>query len=198
MTNTRKEYHHEWYLKNKDRIIKRHLEYNKEYVKKNREKVNNVRRKHYNDIKNKINQKRRMDYILYNDKKKKVIYEWRKKNRDKYLETRRKNWERNKDKLNQYQREWSDKHREYVKERARQYHKTENGKLAVHRGHAKRKKLESNVKFENILDEPYIWHHINNKEVVAFPVDLHQLYGSNDTKIHRESLKYIVEQLYPL
>jgi len=47
--------------------------------------------------------------------------------------------------------------------------------------------------------EPFAYHHFNhnNVDVVAIPVDIHQLYNSTDSRKHREMLLPIVEQLYP-
>ena len=53
-----------------------------------------------------------------------------------------------------------------------------------------------NILYENILDEPFEWHHINNNDVVALPVDIHKIYSGFDSEIHRENLSYIVDQLY--
>lgn len=39
-------------------------------------------------------------------------------------------------------------------------------------------------------------HHIDDIHVVYLPRDLHQLYGGMSTEQHRESLSYIVDQIY--
>jgi len=65
---------------------------------------------------------------------------------------------------------------------------------------AKRAKIQQNLgyeeKYPNIIGEPIEWHHINNREVVAVPKDLHRLYCTNNREEHRENMKYIVKQLY--
>jgi len=53
-------------------------------------------------------------------------------------------------------------------------------------------------KYENPFEDDIMieWHHINNEEVVAIPKELHHLYMGGGREIHREKLKYIVEQIY--
>ena len=45
-------------------------------------------------------------------------------------------------------------------------------------------------------DEDIEWHHINNIDVVALPIDIHRLYMKNRI-YHRVCLYYIVKQIYP-
>ena len=75
------------------------------------------------------------------------------------------------------------------------YAKTEKGLRARAK---RRRQLGFNVLFENKVDEPVDWHHINDIDVIALPRDLHRHYCNGDTIVHRENLKYIVEQLYPI
>jgi hypothetical protein len=82
-----------------------------------------------------------------------------------------------------------------MREASKEYIKSERGRLVVAKTRDRRKRqLGFNVLFENELDEEYEWHHVDDKNVVAMPVDLHLLYlGKN----HREKLMPIVKQLYP-
>jgi len=79
------------------------------------------------------------------------------------------------------------------KEANNKYLKSKKGKIAKLKIKSKRRKLGFNILFEDIIDEKINWHHINNIDVVAIPIDLHQLYlGKN----HRENMEYIIKQIY--
>jgi len=81
-----------------------------------------------------------------------------------------------------------------TKEYSYKYHHTEKGRLA--RKTAKNKhdrNLGFNLAYPNILDEKFHYHHMNTNDVVAIPVDLHQLYMGN---YHRENLLVIINQIY--
>lgn len=84
-------------------------------------------------------------------------------------------------------------------EKTRQWAKTENGRRCRRKNETERsRRLGYNELFENQIDEIVSWHHIDNKNVVAIPRDLHELFGrGKDTKRHRGELMLIVEQLYP-
>ena len=58
--------------------------------------------------------------------------------------------------------------------------------------------FKSNKKFKNPFAKTVVieWHHINNQEIVAIPMDIHRLYCGCDRKTHRENLSYIVNQIY--
>jgi len=77
-------------------------------------------------------------------------------------------------------------HREELKEWQRQYRKTEKGKITVCRCRNKRaRKLGFNP-----LNKPFngsVWHHINDIDVIAIPVQIHRKYYTGiDTSKHRE------------
>lgn len=80
----------------------------------------------------------------------------------------------------------------------KKYRSTEKGKINNQKHLAKRRQnIEFNILFENIIDEKNIdWHHINNKDVVAIPRDLHKIYGGNNRRYHRFMCNQIVKQLY--
>lgn len=40
------------------------------------------------------------------------------------------------------------------------------------------------------------WHHITNVYRVRIPKEIHKIYNNNNRKIHRESLLYIINQIY--
>jgi hypothetical protein len=82
------------------------------------------------------------------------------------------------------------------KDIARKWKKTEKGKKHIARRDRKRRNLDFNPIAENIIDEPIDWHHINDKDVIALPTDIHELFNHYSTEIHRENLKPIIDQLY--
>jgi hypothetical protein len=49
---------------------------------------------------------------------------------------------------------------------------------------------------ENIIDEPVIRHHINDKEVVDVPYDIHVMYPTYPKEVHRFMVNQIIEQIY--
>ena len=50
-------------------------------------------------------------------------------------------------------------------------------------------------KAENIINESTVEHHINDKEIINIPVDLHELYHGSQ-EYHRFMVNQIVEQIY--
>jgi hypothetical protein len=105
---------------------------------------------------------------------------------------------KNKEKMIESVREYRKNNIDKVKKRQKRYRNTEKGKQIESQKQARRKRdLGFNLLSENIVDEPIVWHHITNLNVVAIPRDLHELYTYNDVNIHRENLVPIVEQLYP-
>lgn len=98
-----------------------------------------------------------------------------------------------------YLEKWREKNGDKVRAGLKRYRESEVGRIADAKKHARRQRaLGFNMLFENILDEPIAWHHLNNNDVVAIPRDLHELFTLNNTKNHREMMMPIVEQLYPL
>jgi len=85
-------------------------------------------------------------------------------------------------------------------EGTRRWAKTERGKqFRLKNQHIRERNLGFNIICENVLDESFTWHHIDNNNVVAVPRDLHELFTmGKDVERHRELLKPIVEQLYPI
>jgi len=100
----------------------------------------------------------------------------------------------------QYKRYYQDKqYKQKILKRCKEYRQTENGKISQSRHSAKRQQeLGFKVKYPNpfVPEEKIDWHHINDKEVVAIPRDLHKLYGGPSREIHRENINYIIEQIY--
>jgi hypothetical protein len=76
------------------------------------------------------------------------------------------------------------------------YNKSTNGKIRDAKHKAKRRKLGFNLVYENIIDEKFQYHHINNKDVVAIPIELHQLYITNNLSNHRFMVNQIIKQIY--
>lgn len=44
--------------------------------------------------------------------------------------------------------------------------------------------------------EPIVWHHINDTDVIALPKVIHDIYVIRPKEKHRQSLVYIIEQIY--
>jgi hypothetical protein len=79
----------------------------------------------------------------------------------------------------------------------RKFWKTEKGKiLAAKQYHKRKTKYGFNILFENIIDEPICWHHVDDNNVIAIPRDIHDSTIKKPTWKHRENLKPIIEQLY--
>jgi hypothetical protein len=105
-----------------------------------------------------------------------------------------------------YQKEYNEKYdwskyyhdnKEKVTGIINRYNKTEKGKIRAIKARDKRRQLGFEKLYENIIDEPVDWHHIDDKKVVAIPKDLHEMFLSGkDSVLHREMLKPIIEQLY--
>jgi hypothetical protein len=105
-----------------------------------------------------------------------------------------KNKEKMTERANRYYRDNTDK----IHRRHKLYRNTEKGKQIESQKQARRKReLGFSLSSENIVDEPIVWHHITDLNVVAIPRDLHELYTYNDVNIHRENLFPVVEQIYP-
>jgi len=64
-------------------------------------------------------------------------------------------------------------------------------------GHAKRKNLGYNMPIENIIEEPYVWHHRSNTTMVAIPEDIHILYKPGlSLQEHRFLCNQVIRQIY--
>lgn len=49
---------------------------------------------------------------------------------------------------------------------------------------------------KNILDEDFVFHHINDIDVIAFPKDIHILYGNKSRSEHRFFCNQVAIQIY--
>lgn len=73
----------------------------------------------------------------------------------------------------------------------------EHHKLLKKKNETKRKrKLGFNLIYPNILDEKFVYHHINNNDVITIPKDIHELYSGYITNIHRDLCLNITKQIY--
>lgn len=80
----------------------------------------------------------------------------------------------------------------------KEYAHSEKGKLTQIKRQAKRRGLGFNPVYDNIILEPYCWHHLNHNDVVTVPKDLHVLYtgkGFRDGK-HEFMVDQIIKQIY--
>ncbi len=153
--------------------------YNAEYLDKHREENRRrcINRLAWTREENRVRCKKRL--YMHRDENKIKCKEYRKKNID---------WLREYDKIRYYKKPER-------RINTKKYIKSERGRLSVAKTRDRRKReLGFNVLFENELLDEYEWHHIDDNNVVALPVDLHLLYLG---KKHREKTFPIVEQLYP-
>jgi len=159
------------------------------------EKVRDGVRRNWNKNKEKYNARRK--YLQQTDE----VF------RNKWLESQRKTYYKYHDERKRKLRErspekkYEDNQIQKNKGNMRKYNLSEKGRLRWAKHNAKKRELGFgfNLVFQNELDEPFAYHHFNhnNVDVVAIPVDIHQLYNSTDSRKHREMLLPIVEQLYP-
>lgn len=170
-----------YYLENKEKLLQGSKEYHKKHRKDILTRQKKWRTEHREQNKNNCRN------YYYNNKVK-----LNKQNRERHKKNRTANLEA----MNKYR----EKNKEKLKAQCRAYGKTENGKKASAKHHNKRKReLGFNIIFENKIVGSINWHHVNNKDVVALPIDLHTLYGggNGNTESHRQNLEPIVVQLYP-
>ena len=164
---------------NRKEYNKKYYENNKEYFKKH---AADYYPKHLDEIK-----KQQRIYYKNNQEKLKAY------TRKYYNEHHKQSL----DYAKRYGENYFKNNREKILERNRRYAKTENGKkVRLKNEHKRRRKLGFNELYPNELDEPFVWHHVNDIDVVALPVDIHSIYGGRESDVHRECLSYIVDQLY--
>jgi hypothetical protein len=127
-----------------------------------------------------------------NDKAKR----WREEHPEKYKEVyiKSNHSEKAKERIQKYK----ELHPDRIIESQKKFMGTDKWKKINRRKCNKRQRtLGYNELFENIFDEPVEWHHINNIDVVALPVDVHRIYPGKPVDVHRDNFMYIVFQLYP-
>lgn len=156
-----------------------------EYQLKNKDKISKRKKEYNRNHIDEINKKQKEYYKNNRDARCKYMKEI-------YYPTHRE------DCLN-YLGEWREDNKDLLYEGQKRYRQSENGKIAFAKVRSKRKRnLGFNILFENILDEPVAWHHIDTENVIAVPKDLHELFGrGKDVQIHRDHLQPIINQLYP-
>ena len=144
------------------------------YYLKHKKYIDNKAKKYYINNKQKV-----LDYHkLYYLRNKEKIKEYQIKNRDG---------------INQQRRIYSSKNRKKRKE----YRKSQRWKIIEARCKAKRRQnLGFNLLYENIIKEKTEFHHINNKDVIKIPKDLHRLYNGKDVSYHRHFVNNLIWQIY--
>lgn len=164
-------------------------------MKKDRKVYDN---KYNNSEKGKITRKRAMD--KYNKTEKAKLRTEKYLKSDKGMKTR-----------NEYQQ--SDRGRKVTRKANNKYHFTEKYRIAKKRYEqsekgrlynskklAEKRGLGFDLIFENKLDEPYAFHHLNKNMVIAIPEDLHRLYSKDrkegDGLLHKQFCLEIGKQLY--
>lgn len=84
------------------------------------------------------------------------------------------------------------------KRRSKKYRQSEHGRLRIAKYEAKSMGLGFNLLYENIIDEKYCYHHINNNDVAAIPRYFHNAFEGRGITLeqHRFMIKGIIKQLY--
>jgi hypothetical protein len=171
-------------------------EIQRRYKERHPERVNETQKKYRQSEKGKECQHRKNTSEIGRERHKR--YEATEKGKQNNIKKCKVYYQRHTEQIREYnfcRRPNKDKNRE----RARKWAKTENGKrVRLKNQHIRKRKLGFNILFENKIDEPFAWHHIDNKNVVAIPKDLHELFTrGKDVHRHRNELIFITEQLYP-
>ena len=157
----------------------------------------------------KLKSKALIYYEKHKEKRKKQMREYYYKNKKEYVE-RGKKWRKNnrehynricreRQRTEKYKQMWKkyySMNKQKYLDRTNKYFKTEHGKVLSKIQNNKRRGYGFNILCENILDEDFEWHHIDNNDVVAIPCDLHYLYPLCPVEVHRENLKPIICQIY--
>ena len=79
------------------------------------------------------------------------------------------------------------------------YRRSDKGRKVRAKSRAKRKRQ---LGWEEIRENPFAYsvhidyHHINDSAVVAIPSDLHQSFHFQNRDMHRDALRWVIEQLY--
>ena len=149
-----------------------------------------------------LNKKRREQYEnddIFREKTKRESRVYGKEHRDEKLRyMKNEYYPRNREERLKYLENWRKVNRKKLNAGLKRYRESEAGKIADSKKHARRKRqLGFNILFENNIAEPIAWHHLDNKNVIALPRDVHEFFTLNNTKKHRENLNPIVKQLYP-
>lgn len=163
-------------------------EYDKQWIKNNPEKIVLIRHRTY--IKNR-SQRLKDSHNVYVKNSQRIS----KQNHERYLKKRKQIIIKNS--IYQINYRKTKKGRLNACNGVKKYQKTIKGRL-IHKkiNNRRYRNLGFNLIYPNIIDEKMVYHHINNNDVVCIPEDLHFLYYSNKTEIHRELLKPIIKQLY--
>ena len=150
-----KEYHHEYYLKNKEKISKQH----KEHYFKNKEKANEYSRNHYLKNKEKRKQQGKEYYLINKERKLARAKKWREatdyskkyywKNKEKLNKKNKEHYAKNSEKLKKQAKEYRLKNIEKCKEASRKYSKNNRNKMNIHFRH--RFKTDPNFKMRQLL-----------------------------------------------
>lgn len=151
--------------------------------------------------------------------RKKYMKNWRKNNPEKVKRIAKKEREKNKEYRKEYQKEYYQKNKDKMLKQYNKYHKEYYQKnkekfkelnkrwrennlfrakiIDIRKMNKRKRELGFNIIVKNNLDEPFVYHHINNNDVLPFPKDIHILYSGSNRKKHRDLCLNVVNQLYP-
>ena len=106
------------------------------------------------------------------------------KHKKEILEKHKKYYSKNKERLDKYNKKWK---------------KDNKNKTKIYwlkHQHIRKRNLGFNLIYYNIIDEIYVYHHINDNDVVCIPIDLHELYSGRNLDEHHFMCNEIIKQIY--
>lgn len=183
-----------YYNENRNHCIQNSIKWQKEHPEKTKEIRKKYAKRHNEEI-----TKKQKEYRIKNKEKiNKQRKEYYKNNKENFLNTTYRYFktEKGKETLHRYYIKYYEKNKDMMQEKHKKWLRTKKGKELLKRMESKRRKMGFNILYENIFEEEIHWHHIDNKNVIAIPTDLHLLYDTYPVNIHREQLKPIIYQLY--
>lgn len=124
---------------------------------------------------------------------------WRKNNPEKYaieLKRNKEYREKHREYMDKYNKEYYQLNSVKIKEQTKNYRETNKGRLVdLAHTHKRKRNLGFILMFPNPFDNSVLvdYHHITDVYVIAVPRELHELYLG---KYHREKVMGIVKQIY--
>jgi 5-methylcytosine-specific restriction endonuclease McrA len=156
----RKEYQKEYYIKNREKLLKQMRDYRKKYYQNNKGKeleqnkkwldehpeyLKKYTKEHYIKNKDKITEQHKKWQNNNPEYLKKYHKEYSIKNKIKISEKSKLWRENNLEHNNKQQKEYRIKNKDKIIQKSKEYNKTENGKASRQRGHIKRRIIEKEI-----------------------------------------------------
>ena len=161
-----------------------------------KENRKNTTAKYRQTHKEQINKCQRI-YLEKNEKKVKSYYQ---ENKKQISEKQCKYYQKHKEHYNNKNKKYRQEHREQIKKMKKEYSITPNGKINKAKSEDFRKR---NLGSEMLNDwfEGCNRHHINTKQIICIPKELHELYRHNHkkqetmVKINRVAFQYLIDTI---